>query len=77
MVGLTGVLLALLLYTIREPVRRGLARHASALPAKEVFAYIFRNTRTLPDMSATPFYAAETCARRSVTSLFETTRARR
>jgi MFS family permease len=45
-VGLPGMLLALLLYTIREPVRRGLARHASALPAKEVFAYIFRNTRT-------------------------------
>ncbi|MDP8981303.1 MAG: MFS transporter [Acidobacteriota bacterium] len=45
-VGLPGVLLALLLFTIREPVRRGLARQASTLPAKEVFAYIFRNTRT-------------------------------
>lgn len=53
-VGLPGVLLALLMYTVREPVRRGvkLIRDAEGrmkvaqVPMREVFAYILRNKRT-------------------------------
>lgn len=45
-VGLPGLLIALLLYTVREPVRRGLLGEGSRIPMRQVFAYIFRNKRT-------------------------------
>jgi MFS family permease len=45
-VGLPGLLFALLLYTVREPLRRGLAANAVRVPMREVFAYIFRNKTT-------------------------------
>jgi MFS family permease len=53
-VGLPGVLLSLLMYTVREPIRRGIRTLTSAegkarvvqIPMPEVFAYIKRNWRT-------------------------------
>lgn len=45
-VGLPGILVAPLLYTVREPLRRGIAKHASSVPASQSFAYILRNKRT-------------------------------
>jgi MFS family permease len=53
-VGLPGVLLALLMYTVREPIRRGIRLIKSAegktkvaqVPMSEVFAYIKQNWRT-------------------------------
>jgi MFS family permease len=45
-VGLPGLLFALLLYTVREPVRRGILANATRMPMKEVFAYIFKNKGT-------------------------------
>ena len=45
-VGIPGMLAALLLYTVREPVRRGIARHASGIPTSQVFKYILENKRT-------------------------------
>ena len=53
-VGLPGVLLALLMYTVREPIRRGIRMIQSAegksrvaqVPMSEVFAYIKKNWRT-------------------------------
>jgi MFS family permease len=53
-VGLPGVLLALLMYTVREPIRRGIRLIKSGegktkvaqVPMSEVFAYIKQNWRT-------------------------------
>ena len=45
-VGLPGLLVALLLYTVREPVRRGIARSKPAVPMSQVFRYIMANKRT-------------------------------
>jgi MFS family permease len=53
-VGLPGVLLSLLMFTVREPVRRGMKTIVSAagktriskVPMKEVFAYIGKNWTT-------------------------------
>jgi MFS family permease len=45
-VGLPGILVTPLVYSIREPLRRGIARHASAVPARESFAYMLENKRT-------------------------------
>ncbi|HEX5733738.1 MAG TPA: MFS transporter [Blastocatellia bacterium] len=53
-VGLPGVLLALLVYTVREPVRRGIKMIKAAdgrmkvaqVPLREVFAYILENKWT-------------------------------
>ena len=44
-VGLPGVLLAPLLYTIREPLTRGGSVHPT-VPIRQVFAYIFANSKT-------------------------------
>ncbi|MEP7272827.1 MAG: MFS transporter, partial [Acidobacteriota bacterium] len=46
LVGLPGVLLALLLYTIREPKRRDVRVDKKVLPLSEVFAYIYENKAT-------------------------------
>jgi len=45
-VGLPGILAAPLLYTVREPLRRGIAMHGSSVPASQSFAYIFKNKGT-------------------------------
>lgn len=45
-VGLPGILLALGMYTVREPARRGVKARAAAVPLKEVFAYIKENRAT-------------------------------
>lgn len=45
-VGLPGLVAALLLYTVREPVRRGIVKHASGIPFSRVFGYILENKRT-------------------------------
>ncbi len=45
-VGLPGVLLAPLLYAIREPVRRGSARAVGRIPLRQVLSYMGRNRRT-------------------------------
>ena len=53
-VGLPGILLAMLVYTIREPVRRGIKLFKAAdgrmrvvqVPLKQVFNYIFENKGT-------------------------------
>ena len=45
-VGLPGLLVALLMYTVREPVRRGIVKHASGIPFAQVFAYILENKWT-------------------------------
>ncbi len=42
-VGLPGLLVVPLLYTIREPVRRGALAHGPRPPMSQVFAYIFKN----------------------------------
>jgi Major Facilitator Superfamily len=48
MVGLPGVLFGLLMYTVREPARRGVLgrAHSSQTPMPEVWRYIFANGRT-------------------------------
>lgn len=54
LIGLPGVVLALLMYTVREPVRRGVKAWAGAggkvrvvqTPLREVFGYIARNKVT-------------------------------
>ncbi len=50
-VGLPGILLALLMYTVREPIRRGVrvlpGEKVPRLPLREVFAYIRSNWRTV------------------------------
>jgi MFS family permease len=43
-VGLPGVLLALLMYTVREPIRRNIKR--AHVPLREVFGYINQNKAT-------------------------------
>ncbi|HYL73112.1 MAG TPA: MFS transporter [Bryobacteraceae bacterium] len=45
-VGLPGLLVALLLYTVREPVRRGIVSHASGIPFSQVFRYMMENKWT-------------------------------
>jgi len=45
-VGLPGLLVAFLMYTVREPVRRGIVTHASGIPFSRVFAYMLENKRT-------------------------------
>ncbi|HLK19594.1 MAG TPA: MFS transporter [Bryobacteraceae bacterium] len=45
-VGLPGILVAPLIYTIREPVRRGLLRQASSVPAAEAFRYMLEQKGT-------------------------------
>ncbi len=45
-VGLPGVILALLMYTIREPKRRGVTAGKAAPPISQVFAYIAENKMT-------------------------------
>lgn len=45
-VGLPGLLAALLLYTVREPARRGILITQPKVPASQSFAYIFRNQST-------------------------------
>jgi MFS family permease len=49
-VGLPGVLLALLMYTVKEPKRRGLITLASGkarqIPIREVFQYVAQNKTT-------------------------------
>jgi MFS family permease len=50
-VGLPGLLVALLMSTVREPLRRGLmtdanGRKTQALPIREVFAFLHANGRT-------------------------------
>jgi len=45
-VGIPGILVVPLVYTIREPIRRGLISHSSSVPASESFAYILRNKTT-------------------------------
>jgi MFS family permease len=45
-VGLPGFLVAPLVYSIREPLRHGLARHTSSVPASHAFAYMLENKRT-------------------------------
>ncbi len=40
MVGLPGILLTLLLFTIKEPVRKGLSGPASSIPVKEVVHHV-------------------------------------
>jgi MFS family permease len=46
-VGLPGILVAPLVYSIREPLRRGIVRQASLVPAAHAFAYMLENKRTL------------------------------
>lgn len=46
-IGLPGVLFALMLYTIREPIRRGISRaHAVSVPLNQVGEYIKSNMPT-------------------------------
>ena len=45
-VGAPGLLIALLVLTIREPVRRGAGGSARTIPLGEVLAYMRRNART-------------------------------
>ncbi len=45
-VGLPGVFLALLMYTVREPKRRDLRTDKQQLPLSEVLAYIYKNRMT-------------------------------
>ncbi|MBI3680367.1 MAG: MFS transporter [Acidobacteria bacterium] len=45
-VGLPGLALAMLMYTVREPIRRGLKKGGSRLPLREVAAYIRENKTT-------------------------------
>jgi MFS family permease len=46
-VGLPGLLVAFLMYTVREPVRRGIVRHASGIPFSQVFRYLLENKGTI------------------------------
>src|SRR6266853_1679471 len=46
-VGLPGLLVAFLMYTVREPVRRGIVRHASGIPFSQVFRYLLENKSTI------------------------------
>lgn len=46
-VGLPGILVAPLVYSIREPLRRGIARQASSAPASHAFSYMLENKQTL------------------------------
>jgi MFS family permease len=46
LVGLPGIAVASLLFTVREPTNRGTARH-SAVPMRKVFSYILENRRTV------------------------------
>jgi len=47
MVGLPGILLGLLMYTIKEPVRRGITvASKKGVPARQVLAYIKQNRAT-------------------------------
>lgn len=45
-VGLPGVVLALLMYTVVEPVRRGTSANAVSIPITEVFRYVRENWKT-------------------------------
>lgn len=45
-VGLPGILLALLLFTVREPARTAVSKIHAATPLREVMAYVLRNRRT-------------------------------
>lgn len=45
-VGLPGLLATALLFTVREPLRRGIAANAVATSARQSFACIFQNRRT-------------------------------
>jgi len=45
-VGLPGLLLALLVFTVQEPIRRGLVANAPKVPMKEVLTYIRSNKTT-------------------------------
>jgi MFS family permease len=45
-VGLPGVVLALLMYTVAEPARRGTASNAASIPIGEVFRYMRANWKT-------------------------------
>lgn len=45
-VGLPGVVLALLMYTVREPKRRDLRKNKAQMPLREVLAYIYENKTT-------------------------------
>ncbi len=45
-VGLPGLLLALLMYTVREPERRGHGGRSAAVPLAEVWSYFGENWRT-------------------------------
>lgn len=46
-VGLPGVLLALLMYTVREPKRRGVRTDKALPPLSEVVAYLWANRKTV------------------------------
>lgn len=46
-VGLPGLLAAPLLYTVSEPLRRGVIRHGPAVTASQSFAYMRENRRTI------------------------------
>ena len=45
-VGLPGIVLALLLYTVREPVRRGRPAGAAQIPFRDVVKYLWSNRTT-------------------------------
>jgi MFS family permease len=45
-VGLPGLLVVFLMFTVKEPVRRGILKQASGIPFSEVFEYILANKRT-------------------------------
>jgi MFS family permease len=45
-VGLPGVVLALLLYTVKEPKRRGVKQGSAQVPLGEVLAYLWKNKVT-------------------------------
>jgi MFS family permease len=45
-VGFPGIVLALIMYTVREPVRRGVKGKSGSIPLREVFAYIRENRTT-------------------------------
>lgn len=45
-IGAPGLLIALLLLTVREPVRRGVVAHGASIPVRDVVAYIAANHRT-------------------------------
>ena len=45
-VGIPGILVAPLVYSIREPLRRGIGKHAASVPARQSFAYMLENKLT-------------------------------